>query len=171
MLTPDSAATSTFTAPVTLEQLSLLATVPPSPPTFLPGQIQVLPDGPMGAKFAVVGEAPSLHCVKANRVFQGPAGYLLEEVLRSVGLPRGIPFLTMATRQRPPKDDPDEFFARLVRERTPEHRLINDKWAGPVAVVGRELVRKHHGSPDQTRNSRRARRARAWAREKGRLRG
>jgi len=140
MPTPDSVATSTFTAQVTLEQLSLLATSPPSPPTFPSGQIQVLPSGPMGAKFAVVGDAPSLHCVKANEVFQGPAGYLLEETLRAVGMPRGVPFLTMATRQRPPKDDPDEFFAKLVRERTIHHKLINDKWASPVAVAGRDLL-------------------------------
>lgn len=142
MPTPDSADTSTFTAPVTLEQLTALATVPPSRPTFPAGQIQVLPDGPMGAKFAVVGDAPSLHCIKQALVFQGPAGFLLEEALRMIGLPRGIPFLTMATRQRPPRDDPDEFFPKLVRDRTPDDRLIDNKWAGPVAVAGRELVRK-----------------------------
>lgn len=142
MLTTESADISPSIVPITPAQLSFLATTPPSPPSFPTSQIQVFPDGPLGAKFAVVGDAPSLHCIKAGRVFQGPCGFLLENTLHEIGLPRGVPFLTMATRQRPPKDDPDEFFAQLVRERTQDHRLINDKWAGPVALAGRELVRK-----------------------------
>lgn len=135
MPTPESSDTSKFTAITTL-----LPSLEASPPTPLPIQLQ--PSGPCPARLMIVCDAPSLHCVRSRSPFQGPAGYLLDEILKQAGLQRETLFLTTVLRERPPGDEPEAFFAQLVRERTPEHRLIADNWAGPQARLGRDMLRR-----------------------------
>lgn len=148
MLTPDSEGSLKSTATITLDQLVAglpkPKVEPPSPvlPQTDPNVIQVQGRGAFGAKLMLVLEAPSLHCVKAGTVCQGPMEFMISEILRSFGFSERNVWLTSATRQRPAGDDPDNFFAKLVRDRTPEHQLVAGRWAGPVVLVGRSLLRQ-----------------------------
>ncbi len=61
-------------------------------------------EGPAGARWCFVGEAPGAEEIAAGRPFVGRAGRLLENVLRALGLERGEVFLTNAVRCRPPEN-------------------------------------------------------------------
>ena len=112
-----------------------IALTTPAPP-----QIQLRPAGPCPARLMIVTEAPSLHCVKAGSPFQGPGGFLVQEILTNLQYPLGRCFQTTVLRQRPPGDDPEAYIPKLVRDRAPEHRLIDGKFVGPEVQFGRSLL-------------------------------
>jgi len=68
-------------------------------PKYVPGI------GPMGAKLAIVGEAPGFHEDQSGIPFQGPAGDLLNSMLREVGINRNDCYVTNVVKYRPPEND------------------------------------------------------------------
>jgi len=61
--------------------------------------------GPIGAKLAIVGEAPGYEEDKAGRPFVGPSGELLDGLLREAGINRNDCYLTNVVKFRPPDND------------------------------------------------------------------
>ena len=61
--------------------------------------------GPIGAKLAIVGEAPGYDETVAGRPFVGASGELLNELLREAGINRNDCYLTNVVKYRPPDND------------------------------------------------------------------
>ncbi len=105
-------------------------------------RIEVRPWGSPTAKIMIVGEAPGKTEVETGLPFMGASGNLLEELLGSAGMHRSQAFITNVVRERPPKNDIRNFFADLVRDRTPDHTLINGQWADKRVQFGIDLLQK-----------------------------
>lgn len=151
MPTLNSDDTSKSTATITLDQLVASVAPPSKSPTSLPAPTsnplvlpsnttQLLPCGPLPCRVMVVVDAPSLHDVKSKLAGQGPQGYLIENEMRALGFPPGSYLITTVLRQRPPGDEPEFFVASKVKDRTSEHVVLNDKWAHPALIFGRQLL-------------------------------
>lgn len=65
-----------------------------------------------------LGEAPGYHEDLQGRPFVGPAGQLLDELLRGIGLDRSKVFITNVVRHRPPEN----------RDPLPEELAACDVW-------------------------------------------
>lgn len=61
--------------------------------------------GPIDANIAIVGMAPGDDEVKSGTPFTGPAGQLLTNCMRQVGMSRGDCFITNLSEYQPPKHD------------------------------------------------------------------
>lgn len=68
-------------------------------PNFVPGT------GPIGARLAIVGEAPGYEEDRTGRPFVGPSGELLDSMLRDAGINRNDCYLTNVLKFRPPDND------------------------------------------------------------------
>jgi uracil-DNA glycosylase len=68
-------------------------------PKYVPGI------GPIGAKLAIVGEAPGRDEDLSGRPFEGPAGGLLNGFLREAGINRNDCYVTNVIKFRPPEND------------------------------------------------------------------
>jgi len=68
-------------------------------PRYVPGM------GPFGARLAIVGEAPGFHEDASGLPFVGPAGDLLDSMLREAGLNRADCYITNVVKFRPPEND------------------------------------------------------------------
>lgn len=82
-------------------------------------------EGPLGAKIAIVGEAPGATEDQLGRPFVGSSGNLLDSCLSTVGINRHECYITNVVKMRPPRND----FGTLYRDskRTqPTEKLI--KW-------------------------------------------
>ena len=65
-------------------------------------------EGSADAKIMFIGEAPGYHEDQQGRPFVGPAGQLLEEMLRTIGLTRRDVYITNILKHRPPGNrDPE----------------------------------------------------------------
>lgn len=62
-------------------------------------------NGPSSAKLMIVGEAPGQREEEAGRVFVGPTGELVTELLEVAGLQRSKVYLTNIVKVRPPQND------------------------------------------------------------------
>ena len=95
--------------------------------------------GPCPARLMVVGEAPGKAEVASGKAFDGPSGDMLNELMAKAKLPRGLAFVTNVLREMPPwgskGPDFDRYFPDRVKDRTPEHRFANNRWASPEALV------------------------------------
>lgn len=81
----------------------------------------VFGEGPLDARFAIVGEAPGEHEVAAGRPFVGRAGQLLDRLLKESGIDRSQVYLTNVVKLRPTV----ESFGRLKNRppRAPEVKV------------------------------------------------
>lgn len=66
--------------------------------------------GPVGAKIAIVGEAPGAHEDQQLKPFVGPAGSVLEQCLHAAGLIKSEVYLTNVVKVRPPKNDISPYY-------------------------------------------------------------
>jgi uracil-DNA glycosylase len=64
----------------------------------------VIGEGSHDAVIMFVGEAPGENEAKTGRPFVGRAGQFLNELLESVGIPRGEVYITNIVKDRPPKN-------------------------------------------------------------------
>lgn len=71
----------------------------PEKPNEVPGI------GPIGAKVAIVGEAPGYEEDLAGRPFVGPSGEMLDSMLREAGINRNDCYVTNVIKFRPPDND------------------------------------------------------------------
>ena len=62
----------------------------------------VIGEGSHHAKIMVIGEAPGRTEAATGRPFVGAAGKLLDEMLASIGIPRGDVYITNIVKDRPP---------------------------------------------------------------------
>jgi DNA polymerase I-like protein with 3'-5' exonuclease and polymerase domains/uracil-DNA glycosylase len=146
MPTPESANTSKSMQLSMLDQLVAKVAPQTKAPTSTPwtappfDAIQARPMGHTPRKLMIVTEAPSVADLKVGLLGQGPSGHLLETTLKQLGLPLSAVFLTSVLRYRPYSDDPETAFALKLKDRTPEHKLVDEKWASPAALFGRQLL-------------------------------
>ena len=66
------------------------------------GVFPVIGEGSHHAKIMVIGEAPGRTEAATGRPFVGAAGKLLDEMLASIGIPRGDVYITNIVKDRPP---------------------------------------------------------------------
>ncbi|MBI2918808.1 MAG: uracil-DNA glycosylase [Chloroflexi bacterium] len=77
----------------------------PRCPELVKNRTQVVAgDGPPDARLVLVGEAPGWHEDQQGLPFVGPAGQLLDQLLRSVGLSRSQVYITNVIKCRPPQN-------------------------------------------------------------------
>ncbi|MBI2710484.1 MAG: UdgX family uracil-DNA binding protein [Actinobacteria bacterium] len=67
-------------------------------PLWEPAGPTVFGEGPVPADVMLVGEQPGDHEDRAGRPFVGPAGHVLDEALREVGLERSAVYVTNAVK-------------------------------------------------------------------------
>jgi uracil-DNA glycosylase family 4 len=69
------------------------------------GRTHAVPgEGPADAEIVILGEGPGGVEDRTGRPFTGPAGRLLDSLLRDIGLPRGEVFITNCVKCRPPEN-------------------------------------------------------------------
>lgn len=90
----------------------------------------------------IVGEAPGEKEVELRRPFVGTSGWLLDTALQEAGLHRSQAFLTNVLRERPGGDRAELFFPTRVKDRSPDARFLDGKWAEPPAIAGRDMLRQ-----------------------------
>lgn len=61
-------------------------------------------EGPADAELVFIGEAPGFQEDRTGRPFVGPAGQLLEDMLKSVGMKRSDVFICNVVKHRPPNN-------------------------------------------------------------------
>lgn len=103
-------------------------------------QIRIQPSGPCPAKLMFVGEGPLEKDLEAGQPFQGTSGWLLDDALISVAIPRGLIFMTTVAREKAPYHDPAQWVATTIKKRTPRHKLIDNQWVDPILEFGRILT-------------------------------
>lgn len=101
---------------------------------------QFLPSGPCPAQVMVVGEAPGEREVLQKLPFVGPSGFELDKMMLEAGLNRDQAFVTNVCRSRPPANDIENFMAMKVKDRGPEHKLLNGQWVNSDIILGRDLL-------------------------------
>lgn len=121
-------------------------------PIYVPGI------GPSNSKIAIIGEAPGFEENKTGIPFSGPAGRMLDSILREAGLNRQELYVTNVVKYQPPSND----FKRIAevgvdlekskRELTEELRILNPNILVPLgnnaleAVTGHKGISKYRGS-------------------------
>lgn len=68
------------------------------------GEDSVFGEGPLGARLAVVGEAPGKQEVEQGRPFVGNAGKLLDKLLDEAGIDRSKVYVTNIVKVRPTRE-------------------------------------------------------------------
>lgn len=71
---------------------------------------RVEPIGPKDAKIMIVGESPGAQEVRQGAPFVGPAGKLLNTLLRQAGIDRDEVYITNTVKIEPPHSGKDKFF-------------------------------------------------------------
>lgn len=85
--------------------------------------------GASSAKLMIVGEAPGKHEEKLGKLFVGPSGELVTELLEVTKLSRNQVYLTNVIKVRPPNNDLDTL--HLVPNTNKEPTLIGNKYEYP----------------------------------------
>jgi DNA polymerase len=91
------------------------------------GRPPVFGGGAVTARLAIIGEAPAERDEATGLPFSGPAGSLLDHLLRRAGLKRDDLWLTNVVKCRPVKTD-----GRFVRNRPPTQAEIRS-WADELS--------------------------------------
>ena len=99
-------------------------------------------EGNLRSDVLLVGEGPGAREDATGRPFVGPAGQLLDELLRSIGWERGDVFITNVVKCRPPGNrdpEPEEAAACAGYLERQEHALD----AAVVVTLGRHSLRRY----------------------------
>ena len=104
--------------------------------------VQIRPTGPAPAKIMIVGEAPGDQEVREGAPFVGASGQELSRMLQEAGIMRSNCFVTNVVRIKPPGGDIVAFIAQKVSQRTPDHRLVRDKYCLPPIWEGISLLER-----------------------------
>ncbi len=99
-------------------------------------------EGNLRSDVLLVGEGPGAREDATGRPFVGPAGQLLDELLRSIGWKRGDVFITNVVKCRPPGNrdpEPEEAAACAGYLERQEHALD----AAVVVTLGRHSLRRY----------------------------
>jgi len=78
----------------------------------------VPPDGPIGARICLIGQAPGADEDRIGRPFVGQAGQLLDRALKSAGLIRSEILVNNVFAQRPPGNDVKHYFESYLHKLT-----------------------------------------------------
>jgi DNA polymerase len=114
----------------------------------------VFADGSESARIMLIGEAPGAEEDRAGRPFVGPAGQLLDRMLASVGLDRGVVRIINAVPWRPPGNrTPSDteiaqclpFLHRHIALVQPEVLLLLGAVAVKAIVGGKEGITRSRG--------------------------
>lgn len=115
--------------------------------------------GPIPAEVMIVGEAPGAREDSSHQAFVGPAGKLLDQTLREVGLKRKECYVTNVAKCRPPENRTPEraeiktcTSAYLV----PEWEAVKPRFvlavgnSALIGVLGKSGITKHRGKAVET---------------------
>lgn len=118
--------------------------------------------GSRKSKIMIVGEAPGEREDETHKAFVGPAGQLLTELLKIVGISRKECYITNAAKCRPPSNrTPDRkeikvcsqtYLFREWDKVSPEFVLALGNSA-LQAILGKSGITKHRGTPTTVRGS------------------
>lgn len=111
-------------------------------------------DGTRKAKIMIVGEAPGAREDEAHRAFVGPAGQLLDKLLKEARIKRGDCYITNAAKCRPPSNRTPErkeikvcsntYLTREWEKVSPDYVLVLGN-AALQAVLSKSGITKHRG--------------------------
>ena len=120
------------------------------------GARQAVPgEGSAESGILFLGEGPGYHEDTQGRPFVGPAGQLLDEMLKLIGLDRGKVFITNVVRHRPPENrDPqpeeiaacDVWYRRHLEILRPKVVVTLGRFAMGKFFQG-ESISRIHGKP------------------------
>ena len=96
--------------------------------------LTVPPDGNLECRIAIVGEAPGTQEVRLQKPFVGPAGQLLNDLLRTAGINRSQCYITNVVKEQPYKNNISPFI-NLNRTGFP----CSDKYKEYVEMLKEEL--------------------------------
>ena len=102
----------------------------------------IRPTGPAPARVMIVGEAPGDQEVREGAPFVGYSGQELSRMLQEAGIMRSNCFITNVIRIKPPGGDIASFIAEKVKDRTPNHMLVRDKYCLPPVWEGISLLER-----------------------------
>jgi DNA polymerase len=105
----------------------------------------VIGEGSLKAEIMFIGEAPGEVEAKTGRPFVGPAGRLLDSLLKDIGLERNDVYITNVVKDRPPENrDPR---VKEVRLYAPflwrQIEIIQPRVIVPLGRHALDFVRKH----------------------------
>ncbi len=104
--------------------------------------IQVRPSGPIPAECMIVGEAPGADEERQGEPFVGASGFELTRMLHDAQINRTQCFITNVARERPFKNEIENFIAKSKKFVTPEHRKLRDKWCTRQVIEGFDLLKR-----------------------------
>lgn len=105
----------------------------------------VIGEGNPNAEIMFIGEAPGEVEAKTGRPFVGPAGRMLDSLLKGIGLERGDVYITNVVKDRPPDNrDPR---VKEVRLYAPflwrQIEIVQPRVVVPLGRHALDFVRKH----------------------------
>lgn len=107
-------------------------------------------EGPIKARYAVVGEAPGGDEEALGRPFVGPAGRLLDALLRNAGIDRADCWVTNVCKYRPPENKIEKWIVKRKKPKKGDTTLVAERagrWytaqvAEGLFELGRELYER-----------------------------
>ena len=106
--------------------------------------INIRPVGPCPAKVMIVGEFPGEQELARGEAFCGYVTRDLGNMLRDAGIQMSSCFMTLALRERPPKNDTSLFISKLKKPKHPGMVQVHGKWCEPcvaesTSILAREI--------------------------------
>lgn len=106
--------------------------------------INIRPVGPCPAKIMIVGEFPGEQELARGEAFCGYTTRDLGNMLRDAGIQMSSCFMTLALRERPPKNDTSLFISKLKKPKHPGMVQVHGKWCEPcvqesLTILAREI--------------------------------
>src|ERR1035437_2426068 len=93
-------------------------------------------DGPIPAKFMIVGEAWGADEERLGAPFMGASGQELNRMLGEAGIMRSECYTTNVVNSRPPNNYIGAWIAQKKKDITPAHKGLRDKYVLPIVVEG-----------------------------------
>ena len=106
--------------------------------------INIRPVGPCPARIMIVGEFPGEQELARGEAFCGYTTRDLGNMLRDAGIRMSSCFMTLALRERPPKNDTSLFISKLKKPKHPGMVQVHGKWCEPcvqesLTILSREI--------------------------------
>ena len=102
--------------------------------------INIRPVGPCPAKIMIVGEFPGEQELARGEAFCGYTTRDLGNMLRDAGIQMSSCFMTLALRERPPKNDTSLFISKLKKPKHPGMVQVHGKWCEPCVQEGLTIL-------------------------------
>jgi uracil-DNA glycosylase family 4 len=102
--------------------------------------VNIRPVGPCPARIMIVGEFPGEQEIARGEAFCGYTSRDLGNMLAEAGISMSSCFMTLALRERPPKNDLSLFISKLKKPKTPDMVQVHGKWCAPCVADGLTIL-------------------------------